>query len=433
MEINNNCKIFAYSIEQNAIDQIKEMSNHSLFKETQIRIMPDAHSGKNCVIGTSYNLTNFVSPSHVGCDIGCGIETFIMDKNINPNEYALIEHRIRKEIPLGFDINSKRMFEMKDFIKFMKNGFNACLAQWPEMIDSLVDMSEEGFSDICKRIGMDESTFYKSIGTLGSGNHFHEIGTTPDGKYTFTIHCGSRNFGVKVFKYWDRIASSMQYDRAEYRERIKHIKKTAKNRNDIPRLIKEYQDELMSKQAPNGYLMGDNMKGYITDMCIAQLYAQYNRNIIAKKTEEIFYHINQAKVVERITSVHNYIDLNDHIIRKGAIRSYEGEKMVVPFNMRDGLAICVGKSNKDWNFSCCHGAGRMMSRSAAKKNLSMDKYKEQMNGIYSTSVCKSTIDEAPDAYKPMEEIVDAIQPTCEILYFIKPIINLKATDEVNDD
>lgn len=432
-KINKDCKIFTTNVEDSAKSLIYNLLDHRAFENIPIRIMPDVHCGKGIVIGFSAPIGNMISPAHVGCDIGCGIETFIMDKNVNPDDFALIEHRIKKEIPFGFDINPKRVFEMKDFIKFMKNGFNTCLAQWSEMIDDLVDISEEGFSDMCNRIGMDEGTFYKSISSFGGGNHFCEIGVTPDGKYAFTIHCGSRNFGVKVFKYWDKIASSMQYDRAEYREMVKHIKKTAKNRNDIPKMIAELQAELEAKSAPNGYLMGDNMKGYITDMCIAQLYAQYNRNMIAKKIEEIFYKINQAKVIERITSIHNYIDLKDHIIRKGAIRSYEGEKMVIPFNMKDGLAICEGKTNADWNFTAPHGAGRLMSRAAAKKNLSMEEFKSKMDGIYTTSVCKNTIDESPMAYKPMEEIIEAIEPTCNILYMVKPVINIKDCSGNSDD
>ena len=174
--------------------------------------------------------------------------------------------------------------------------------------------------------------------------------------------------------------------------------------------------------------MGDNMKGYITDMCIAQLYAQYNRNMIAKKIEDIFYKINQAKVVERITSIHNYIDLKDHIIRKGAIRAYEGEKMVIPFNMKDGLAICEGKTNSDWNFTAPHGAGRLMSRAAAKKNLSMDDFKHKMEGIYTTSISKDTLDEAPMAYKSIDDIIDVIKESVDIIEIMKPIYNFKAAE-----
>lgn len=426
-------KIFAKTIEESATTQIYDMAKHPLFANTKIRIMPDCHAGKGCTIGTSYPITTFVNPSNVGVDIGCGIETYITDTKINKDDFPLIEHRIKKEIPFGFNINNSTVFDEKDFYKFMKNGYNKALSQWSDMVDDLVDISENGIKDICDRIGMDLKTFYKSISSVGGGNHFIEIGETPQGTYAFTIHCGSRNFGVKICKYWENIAKNLQYDRAEYRENIKKIKKTCTNRNDISKLIAEMQKELEAKSGPQGYLIGDNLKGYISDMVVAQLYAEYNRMIIAKKIIAILQKINGAKIVDSIKSVHNYIDLNDHILRKGAIKSYIGNTMVIPFNMRDGIAICEGKSNEDWNFTAPHGAGRLMSRSAARKNLSMDMFKEEMKNVYSTSVCKSTIDESPMAYKDMSEIIELIEPTCKILYFIKPIINIKSTDELNED
>lgn len=432
MEINKNCKIFAKTIEETATQQIYDMAKHPLFESTKIRIMPDCHAGKGCTIGTSYPITTFVNPSNVGVDIGCGIETYITDAKVNKDEFALIEHRIKKEIPFGFAINNSTQFEEKEFYKFMKNGYNKAISQWGDMVDPFVDLSEEGIKDICDRIGMDLKTFYKSISSVGSGNHFLELGETPQGTYAFTIHCGSRNFGVKVCKYWENIAKNQQYDRAEYRENVKKIKKTCKNKNDIPKLIAEMQKEMESKCAPQGYLMGNNLRGYISDMVVAQLYAEYNRMIIARKIANILLKINGGKVIDVIKSVHNYIDLNDHILRKGAIKAYSDSLMVIPFNMRDGLAICKGKSNEDWNFTAPHGAGRIMSRAAAKKNLSVDKFKEEMKNVYSTTVCKSTIDESPMAYKDMNEIIELIEPTCEILYFIKPVINIKSTDEIND-
>jgi RNA-splicing ligase RtcB len=179
-----------------------------------------------------------------------------------------------------------------------------------------------------------------------------------------------------------------------------------------------------------GYLSGDSPKGYLTDMVISQAYAKFNRMIILRKEEEVMNKINGARVIDQVSSVHNYLDFSDMIIRKGSIRSYKGERMIIPFNMKDGVAICEGKSNEDWNCSAPHGAGRIMSRAAAKKKIDFYDFQKQMSdaGIYSTSVCKNTLDEAPDAYKPMEEIVELIKDTCDIKFFMKPKINIKATD-----
>ena len=429
---NKDCKIMTTNVENEALGLIYALLDSKAFKDVPIRIMPDTHMGKGIVIGFTAPIGNMISPSHVGVDIGCEVSFYRFNKKVNTTEFALIEHRVRKEIPFGFDINDKREFDMKDFIKFMSNGFNKIRSQWSEMIDDLVDISEEGFDDMCNRIGMDIGTFYKSLGSVGGGNHYIEFGSDAEGNYTCSVHCGSRNFGTKVCKYWENRAKMQPYDKDEYKLRVQEIKKNTKNRNDIPKLIDAMKEELIANSAPNGYLMGDNMRGYITDMAIAQLYAAYNHIVIMRKIEKIMQNINGGKIVETIHTTHNYIDYSDHVIRKGAIRSYVGEKMVIPFNMRDGIAICEGKSNADWNNSAPHGCGRLMPRAEARNKLSLDEFKEQMNGIYSTSVDMSTIDEAPNAYKPMDEIVEAIQPTCTILEFVKPIINLKSTTIVND-
>ena len=393
-------------------------------------ITGNCHQGKGIVIGFSAPITDAVCPSHVGVDIGCTITTYITDADINKEEFPLIEHRVKKEVPFGFSINEKRVFDMKEFFKFMKKEYNRARASWPEMIND-VDLTEKGISNMLNRLGMDEGMFYKSLMSVGSGNHFIEFGDY-NGKYAFTVHCGSRNFGVKVCKFWEKIASSNQVDNKILKDGIEHIKKTAKDRRDIPNMIKALKEDLESKTCSNGYVMGDNLKGYLTDMVIAQAYAKFNHYLIGKKIEEILKKINRAKVVEVVQSTHNYIDISgDHMIRKGAIRAYKDEKMVVPFNMRDGLAICVGKSNEDWNCSCAHGAGRKMSRSKAKENLTMEEFESEMSSVYSTSVCKNTIDESPMAYKDSKEIAELITDTCDIIALVRPIINIKATDDTS--
>ena len=200
-----------------------------------------------------------------------------------------------------------------------------------------------------------------------------------------------------------------------------------KDKKDLPKEIEKLKEEFKSRVSSNGYLTGENMKGYITDMIIAQAYAKYNHKLICNKILEIMRKINNAKVVDTIQSIHNYIDISgDHMIRKGAIRSYEGEKIVIPFNMRDGLAICEGKSNKDWNCSAPHGAGRIMSRSKAKHEIDLEKFKESMEGIYTTSVNEKTLDEAPMAYKSLKDIIDVIEESVDIIEIMKPIYNFKA-------
>lgn len=426
---NKDCKVFTDNIEEEALSTIHSLLNHPNFADVPIRIMPDCHEGRSIVIGFSAPITKAVNPSHVGVDISCMIDTYILDRKINPDDYAIIEHRIRKEIPFGFSINDSRQFEMKEFIKFIKSFYDKQRATWPEMISDF-DISERGISEWLKRIHMDEGIFYKSIGSVGGGNHFIEFGNV-DGQdvSAFTIHCGSRNLGVKVCSYWSAVAQNPTALKMKYKMELHNLKRYCTNKRELPEKIKELKAKLDSDMSLcNGYLTGCDMKGYITDMVIASAYAHFNHRVIARKIEDILLKVNQAKVTERIVSVHNYIDFEDHMIRKGAIRSYKGEKMVIPFNMRDGLAICEGKSNEDWNFTAPHGAGRKLSRSKAKETLNLDRFKSQMKDIYSTSVCKGTIDEAPDAYKDTQEIIELINDTCEILYFIRPIINLKATD-----
>ena len=425
---NKNCKIFTTDVEESALSLIYSILNTKEYVNTPIRIMPDVHAGIGIVIGFTAPITHAISPSHVGVDIGCAITTHILNIPINEEDYPVIEHRIKKEIPMGMTIHKTRQYEMKRFIKFMKSEFNKAHSTWGEMINDF-DISEDGISHFLHKIHMDEGVFYKSIGSLGSGNHFIEIGNC-NGNYAFTIHCGSRNLGQKVCKYWEKIASSAQVDNKILKEKIKHLKKTVADRTLLPKLIEEAKAELLSKIASNGYLTGENLKGYLTDMVIAQAYAKFNHLIIGEKIFNIFKHIYpKAEINEIVQSVHNYVDMEDHIIRKGAIRAYANEKMVVPFNMRDGLAICVGKSNEDWNCSCSHGAGRKLSRGKAKSVVSMEEFEKSMEGIYTTSVCHNTLDESPMAYKDTESIIDLISDTCEILYMVKPVINIKATDE----
>jgi RNA-splicing ligase RtcB len=256
-----------------------------------------------------------------------------------------------------------------------------------------VDVSVRGITAFLKRIDQRESMFYNSIGTVGGGNHFVEIGETPEGNYAFTVHCGSRNLGQKVWKYWKMEAGKQV-------------------------------------GVSNGYLVGEAMKGYITDMVIAQAYAEYNHMVIDRLVMEALCEGSKIKahIVEQIYTTHNFIDFSMKMMRKGAVAATEGKKLVITFNMRDGLIVARGKGNADWNHSAPHGAGRLLSRADAKELIDLEEYKESMKGIYSTSVGTGTIDESPMAYKDPKEIVKLIEDTVEVEYFIRPVINLKATN-----
>lgn len=422
------CKVYAETIEQEALSTIYGICEHPAFKDAKIRIMPDCHQGKGIVIGFTCPVGDFVDPQHIGVDIGCQMTSIELSKPIEEKKYATFERQLRNKIPTGFNINGKKVFEDKVFFKFLNKEYNKARSNWSDMIEDIGSIDEAYITAMLKRIGMDEGVFYKSIASVGSGNHFIEYGLTDDNRAFFTVHCGSRNFGVKVANYWISQAKRTMRTSAIYNvdEEIKKIKATVADRTQWRTLIEEAKEKAKTCN-PQGYLSGDKLKGYLSDMVIAQAYAHFNHEMIINIAKEILLK-HGIKEVDRINTIHNYISFEDHIIRKGAIQSYKGQKMIIPFNMRDGLAICEGKSNDDWNCSAPHGAGRLMSRSAAKKNVDLEVFKKSMEGIYSTCVGMSTIDESPMAYKDMNEIIKLIEPTADILFFVKPKINIKATD-----
>jgi len=439
LEIQGNCckdcKIFTDDIEDSSLKLLYDnILSNSMFDGAKIRIMPDVHTGVGVVIGFTCPIPKenaCVNPGFIGVDIGCGIEAIFFDKPLEEKKYPQFERRVKKEVPTGFNINKLRQFEMKEFIKFVNSEVQKAFQTSGGAINFVEFNNEDDVEIWCKGFGMEFGTFIKSICSLGGGNHFMEYDVNDDEKkYAFTVHTGSRNLGKMVYQKWAHAAKKEFVDETAINAEIKEFVDNYKgNREDIPEHVKAIRKKYVNKDGI-GYLRGDDLKGYLTDMVIAQAYAKFNRMIILRKAAEIMNKINGAKVIDQVSSVHNYLDFKDMTIRKGAIRSYKGEKMIIPFNMKDGLAICVGKSNEDWNCSAPHGAGRLMSRAAAKANIDFATYQKQMNdaGIYSTSVCHNTLDEAPDAYKPMEEIVENIQDTCDILFFMKPKINIKATE-----
>ena len=429
-----NAKIFADTIEDGVYQQVYDIINCKAFEGQKVVCMPDVHVGKSGPCGLVATIGNYLCPAHVGVDIGCRVSMLILDKCISPDKYVEVEHKIKKSIRTGFNINKKTVFDCKEFYRFLTNGFNRYRNYWPEMLMDLPDrVTEKWVSEQLKRIGMDEGMFYHSIMSVGSGNHYMEYDEVEDGSLSgFSVHCGSRNFGVKICNYWTNKAKGTSLSKAEMKEYTNEFKKAyieehgRKNMEGFKDALNKYLDSKKEGHI-EGYLTGDNMKGYLCDMAFGELYAEWNHKCILNKIEEILqkYGIKKVRI---ISSVHNFIDLHDHTLRKSAIRSYVGEEMLVPFNMRDGVAICEGLSNSEWLNSCAHGAGRKMSRSKAKQNISMKEFEDSMKNVYSTTVCKGTIDESPMAYKDTNEIKDLIQETCKIKFMMIPKINIKAAD-----
>ena len=386
---NGEYKIFAETLEPEAETQIIRMAESEIGKDAHIRIMPDAHAGAGCTIGTTMKIKDKVCPNIVGVDIGCGV-TFAKTTMKIKGQLEHIDKVIREVVPSGFEVQKDDKFAFEK-LKEMK-----C---W-EKLSPLV-----------------QEKAMLSSGTLGGGNHFIECYS--DG--SISVHTGSRNIGLEVAKYYQKLAVSNQKVKAE------EIKRTLMQNiepGERENWIKQYYIEHPFVPDDLAYLESDDMKDYLFDMKICQEFADYNRHLIIKNIVKEM----KGKVIEEINSIHNYIDTESMILRKGAIDASEGKKLVIPLNMRDGILICIGKGNEDWNYSAPHGAGRLYSRSDSKNKISLSAFKKSMVGIYSTCICEGTIDESPMAYKDSEEIRRVIEPTVEIVEQIKPVYNFKATE-----
>ena len=425
------CKIFTDNVEEEAVALVQSMLEQPAFADSHIRIMPDVHMGKEITIGFSAPLGKYVNPNHVGVDIGCTVSTMELSTVVPEECYAEFERMVGEVIPTGHRINDHEVINRDEFYAFLNEEYKQVLSDFPEMINPVEVINEEFVSRFLMRIGMNTEMFYRSLPSLGGGNHFLEYGETEDGRGFFTVHCGSRNLGVKVCNYWARKAkdSCSEISEKDYYRIIEEVKASCSDRTQWQRLIQEAKVRVHEEEYMADYLSGAYLKGYLSDMVVAQAYARFNHIMIHRLVSEILYGHFGIEVLDEIFTTHNYIDFKDHpMIRKGAIRAYANELCIIPFNMRDGLAICRGKSNPDWNYTAPHGAGRILSRSAAKMQLKMEEFENTMTNVYSTTVCEGTLDESPMAYKPMDEIVRLIEPTVEILYFVRPKINIKATD-----
>lgn len=389
-------EIFTDNIEQSALDWITELCDHPAMEGIPIVQMPDVHAGNNCNVGTAYPIGMYVNPDHVGVDIGCTISMHRLSVPVSPEGFPILDHRIREAVPVGAEICAKNSLNEKELFRFLNSQYQKARSAAPELINEAPRIDARFITDFCRRIKLQEGIFYKSLGTLGGGNHFIEYGEdVASAEGWLTIHCGSRNLGVKVANHWHNIAQNPK--------RARYI----------------------------GFLWGDALKGYLTDMVIAQAYALYNHQIIRDRIFAIFKKISKAKCSESIFSTHNYISITDErpMLRKGAIDASEGRKVVIPFNMRDGIAICIGKGNEKWLNTAPHGAGRIMSRAQAKKQIAMADFRQTMSDVFSTSICESTLDESPMAYKLTEEILELVKPTVDIISMIKPKLNIKDNGE----
>lgn len=393
----NTCDVYTTNVDDTTILQLNELMNQYFIEGEHVAIMPDCHAGKGCVIGTTMTLNNRkVVPNLVGVDIGCGLLAVkVSEREI---DFEKLDDVIRRYIPSGFNIHKKTI-------------------------------SRESNIDKIKAEGVNLKRAYQSIGTLGGGNHFIEVDKDEDGYLWLVVHTGSRHLGIEVCNYYQKLG---------YKKLCGGNEKSIEELSD--KLIKEYKESGREGEISEGlkelkknyksanisedlaYVENEDFDDYIYDMKLTQEYAAVNRATIVS---QILTHMDLHEV-DRFDTIHNYIDTENMILRKGAISAQKGERVLIPMNMRDGSLICIGKGNPEWNCSAPHGAGRVMSRNEARKNVKLEDFVSSMEGIYTTSVCKKTIDESAFVYKPMKDIVDNITETVDIVTTLKPIYNFKA-------
>ena len=384
-------KVFTANIDDKTISQIIEVCNEPFTKGAQIRIMPDTHVGKGAVIGTTMTIKDKVVPNLVGVDVGCGMTVAKLDVKADGLNFSQLDEVIRTHVPNGFNIRKKAHPYAKEI-------------DW---------------SGVVAPIDFDRAK--KSIGTLGGGNHFIEVNQGTEGSVYLVIHSGSRNLGKQVAEHYQKRAYEELTKSSESvrDELIADLMRNGRS-SDIEEELKKLKIPTVNKHL--AYLEGQGFDDYMNDMTIAQKFATLNRSAMIAEI------VKQMKwdVVEQWESIHNFIDTKQMILRKGATSAQDGEKLLIPINMRDGSIIAVGKGNPDWNYSAPHGAGRVMSRTQAKNAIKLEDFKASMKDVWTTSVHKRTVDESPFVYKPMEEIIDHIGDTVDIVDVIKPLYNFKA-------
>lgn len=418
------CKVFNDDVEESAVRLIYNILSQPEMSEAKIRIMPDVHSGKGIVIGFTSPFSDYVNPDHVGCDIGCTVSSYFYNTIVPVDLYPELEKQIKESIPFGQSIHESSKVSFNQWIKFLKQEANKVLSSG---INIKIN-TEKDLEAWCRKIGIGTKVFWNSIGTVGGGNHYIEYGEDDKGSCAITIHSGSRNLGQKVWKYWRRVADGSCISKEGERKIINEVKERNQDRNKLSEEIKSALTDYRLSLHP-GYLSGENLREYLEDMTIAQAYAKFSHKVMHEIIEKIYNKLIHGKRTSEIFTHHNYIDLESRIIRKGAVSAKLGEMFLLPLNMRDGMAVCIGKGNEDWNNSCSHGAGRVKSRSAAKEEISMKDFIDSMKGVYSTSICESTLDESPQAYKDSSTILKLIKPSAEVKTLLRPKINIKSSIE----
>ena len=392
----NTAICYASVIEEEAIEQIRRMCDYEFTAGSRIRIMPDVHAGKGCTIGTTMTITDKAVPNIVGVDIGCGMYTVKLGET---------------------DIDFAKFDEAAHFIP---SGMNV----W-EVRQEHFDLEQLR----CYRDLNDTKRLERSLGTLGGGNHFIEIDESADGEKYLVIHSGSRNLGKQVAELYQKLAVELSKGKEEYfkkRDEIIRALKEQGRKKEIQAALKQIKWERKESMIPEDlcFLYGSYLEDYLHDVEVCQRFARRNR----EKMAEILLERTGIAAGEAFHTIHNYIDTEEMILRKGAIAAHAGEKVLIPINMRDGSVLAVGKGNAEWNYSAPHGAGRIMSRKAAKDKLSLEEYRETMKGIYTTSVNEATLDEAPMAYKSLDDIIDVIRDSVDIIDVMKPVYNFKASE-----
>ena len=399
MEICGRCGVaiaYAKVIEDEAVEQIRRMCDYEFTEGASIRIMPDVHWGKGCTIGTTMTVRDKVVPNLVGVDIGCGMYTVDLGKG---------------------EIDLVRFDEAAHFVPSGRNLWDGRQERF-----DLTALS-------CYRALKDTKRIARSLGTLGGGNHFIEIDRSADGTHYLVIHTGSRNLGKQVAEYYQNIAIDLSHGKDElFRARDELIRryKAEGRRGELQEALKELNRAFQAKAAEIpadlAFLFGSYLADYLHDIEICQDFARRNREVIAR----VLLERTGLTAGDTFHTIHNYIDTEERILRKGAIAAHAGERVLIPINMRDGSILAVGRGDPDWNYSAPHGAGRLMSRTAAKENLSMDEFRNTMVDVYTTAVNENTLDEAPMAYKSLADIIDVIEDSVDVIEVLKPIYNFKA-------
>lgn len=374
----NRAVVYANQVDQASYAQVLQMCNLEELRGSRIRMMPDMHASEGCTVGTSMTIGDRANPSYVGDDIGCGMQVCIL--NERELDFARLDEAIWERIPFGPRVHPRG---------------NPALKRLPLEELNCFDSIRHTMAAQC-------------LGTLGGGNHFIEVDRDLDGRLYLVIHSGSRRLGRDVARFYQNVAFFDANGISQEEVRKRKLRPTDVKNSPVKR--------------GQCFLSGESLELYLHDMRIAVEYARLSRQLMA---EAIIQALN-LEVTDSFVTVHNYIDTEHRILRKGAVSARKGERLIIPINMRDGSLICVGRGNEDWNCTAPHGSGRVSTRAEARESIQMEDYRRAMEGIYSTSVSESTLDESPMAYRPVEEILDTIDPTAEVVGIVTPVYNFKA-------